>query len=60
MRNQTQKDRAEKKVQIAIDKIMDLKSDFVLSDYTWHYCERVLDMLRELESRVYNEELKKD
>jgi len=58
MKNQTQKDKAEKKVQIAIDKIIDLKTDFVLSDYTFHYCERVLDMLRELESRVLSERIK--
>lgn len=55
MMNQSQKDRAEKKVQIAIDKIVDLKSDFDISSYSRNRCERILDELRSLEAMILSE-----
>ena len=58
MMTQTEKDKAERKVQIAIDKIMDLKSDYDISDDNFFFCDRVLDVLNELESRIMSEETK--
>ena len=45
------KTRAEKKIQIAIDKLIDLQDDYV-DDV--HIIERALDMLRVIENRIMN------
>jgi len=45
------KDRAEKKIQIAIDKLIDLKDDFIDDPGD---IERCLDQLRGLESKIMN------
>jgi len=49
------KTRAEKKVQIAIDKMIDLQQDLIDDP---GIIERCLDMLRELESRIINGSVK--
>ena len=46
---QREKDRAEKKVQIAIDKMIDLKD----MGFGCETIERILDKLRHLESKIY-------
>jgi hypothetical protein len=48
MKTQTEKDRAEKKVQIAIDKLIDLQG----MGFCREEAERILDALRHLETRV--------
>ena len=47
---QTQKDKATKKVEIAIDKIIDLQDMGIEGNE----CERVLDALRSLETRIWS------
>ena len=48
------KDRAEKKIQIAIDKLIDLLS--IVPDRISYKVESVLDRVRELENSISNEE----
>lgn len=45
----TRQERAEKKVQIAIDKMIDLQQDLLIDDGS---IERVLDNLRDLENKI--------
>ena len=50
--NQTEKDRAVKKVQIAIDKLIDLQQDFILGSYIDAKIQHLLDQLNLLESTI--------
>lgn len=50
---------AEKKVQIAIDKMIDLQQDFKLTDSLYSKVQRVLDSLNELEAEVALEKIKR-
>ena len=51
----TRQERAAKKVQIAIDKMIDLKSDFEeLDSADVMAIDRVLDSLNMLENRIWN------
>ena len=54
MMNRTKKERAERKVQVAIDKLIELKEDFDLGEEDCCAVDRVLDSLNELEYRISN------
>lgn len=56
--NQTQKDKAIKKCEIAIDKMIDLQQDYNLSIGIMSDIQRILDQLNSLESRIWNIQIK--
>lgn len=51
--------KAAKKVQIAIDKMIDLQQDFKLTDSLYSKVQRILDSLNELESDIERVKIKK-
>lgn len=56
----TKKERAIKKVEIAIDKFIDLQEDLVRDDSTRAQIQRILDTLNTFMNEVYGLDSKKD
>ena len=52
--NQSKKDKAIKKCEIAIDKMVDLQQDYNLSIGIMNDIQRILDQLNSLENRLWN------
>jgi len=56
----TANNKAEKKVQIAIDKMIELRENFILTDSLYSEIQRILDALNLLENNVSNSNIKQN